>query len=167
MGRGQTKSSRRGFTLIECAIVTVIVGVGTVAVLQLMASGTMSNAESSELTTGLNMANDIKELSRGLAFDDPTLPANWGAETGESSIAAYDDLDDLDGVTFSPPIDARRLSLSTFTNWKQTVTVETVNPASISTSTTKGSQPINRLTVKVYKNDNEVCQLTWLVSEAQ
>ena len=158
---------RGGFTLIEAAIVTVIVGVGTVAVLQLMAAGTMSNAESSELTTGLNLANDIKEMSRGLAFADPTTPAVWGVNAGESSVATYDDIDDLDGVTFSPPIDARRQSLSSYTNWKQTVTVETVNPASIGSSTTKGSQPINRVTVKVYKNNMDVCQLAWLMSEPE
>ena len=158
---------RGGFTLIETAIVTVIVGVGTVAVLQLLASGTMSNAESSEVTTGLNLANDIKEMSRGLAFYDPTTPTAWGVDSGENTVDSYDDVDDLDGVSFSPPVDARRQSLSSYTNWKQTVTVDTVNPSSIGTSTTKGSQPINRITVKVYKSDSEICQLTWLVSAAQ
>ena len=127
----------------------------------------MSNAESAELTTGLNMANNVKEMSRGFAFCDPTTPTNWGIESGESSVAAYDDLDDLDGISFTPPIDARRQSLSSYTNWKQTVTVDTVNPASIGTTTTKGSQPINRLTVKVYKSNLEVCSLTWMVSKVE
>ena len=161
------RKCRGGFTLVEAAIVTVIVGVGTVAVLQLLTSGTMSNAESAELTTGLNMANDIKEMSRGLAFADPTTPTHWGAETGETTISAYDDVDDLDGVSFSPPIDARRQTLSAYTRWKQSITVETVLPSQISSATTKGAQPLNRITVKVLKNDNEVCQLSWLVAQAE
>ena len=166
MGVGMQKvgSGRGGFTLIECALTMVIIGVGTVGMLQLMAAGTMSNAESSEMLTGLNLANHIREMSRGMKFADPTTPSNWGSESGEAT-ATYDDLDDLDAKTFQPPIDARRQSLSDYSSWKQVVTVETMNPSSISTATTKGSQPFNRLTVKLYKNGNEVCQLSWLISK--
>ncbi len=161
------RSSRNGrgrsaFTLIESALVMIIVGVGTVAVLQLLATGTMSNAESSELTTGLNLANDIREMSRGLSFADPTTPTNWGVETGESTVASYDDLDDLDGATFSPPVDARRQTLGTYTNWRQSITVETVKPTSITTATTRGSQRVNRISVGVFKSGLEICRISWL-----
>ena len=102
---------RAAFTLIECALTLVIIGVGTVGMLQFMAAGTMSNAESSELLTGLNLANHVREMSRGLKFADPTTPTTWGAEAAETT-ATYDDIDDLDGKSFSPPLDARRQSLS-------------------------------------------------------
>src|SRR5688572_5057656 len=94
---------RQGFTLIEAAIVTVIIGVGIVAMLQLLATGTVSNVEGTKMTTGMNFANSVHELTLSLAFADPTTPTNWGHETGETT-ATYDDIDDLDGKTFSPPI---------------------------------------------------------------
>ncbi|MEO6436739.1 MAG: prepilin-type N-terminal cleavage/methylation domain-containing protein [Tepidisphaeraceae bacterium] len=160
------RSPRRGFTLIEAAIVTVIVGIGTVGLLELLASGTMSNAESSELTTALNLANDVREMSRSLAFADPTTPTTWGAESGESSAATYDDLDDLDGVSFNPPIDARRQSLSNYTRWTQSVTVQTVQPNQLTTVASDGSQPVNRVTVAVSKSGSEVCRIAYLVVSA-
>src|SRR5688572_10055725 len=123
---------RRGFTLIEAAITTVIVGIGTVGLLQLLAAGTVSNAECSELMVGLHLANDVREMSRGLKFSDPTTPTHWGLETGETTAAHWDDVDDLDGRTISPPIDARRQSLTRYAQWKQKVKVETVLPNQVS-----------------------------------
>ncbi len=90
---------------MEAALVTIIVGVGVVAMLQLLAAGTMSNAESAESTIAQNLARNIRELSLGLAFTDPAQPTHWGLETGET-IATCNDLDDLDGAVISPPIDA-------------------------------------------------------------
>ena len=156
-GRG-----RRGFTLIESAITMVIVGVGTLSLLQLLAAGTVSNSECSELMVGLHLANDIREMSRGMKFADPTTPTHWGLESGETAVAHWDDVDDLDGQTIWPPVDARKQTLNRYARWKQRVTVETVMPGDVATTTTKGSQPVHRVTVSVLKDDQEVCHVSWL-----
>src|SRR4051795_8581358 len=75
---------RRGFTLIEAAIVTVIVGVGVVGMLQLLAAGTMANTDSTELTTAMNLAANMHEMSLSVP---------------------YKNIMTLDGRTFTPPID--------------------------------------------------------------
>src|SRR5689334_18528489 len=67
----QSPRTRRGFTLVESAVVTVIVGVGVVAMLELLAAGSVSNAEGAELTTAINLASNIREISLGLPFRDP------------------------------------------------------------------------------------------------
>ena len=55
----RTARLKRGFTLIEAAIVTAIVGFGVVGMLELMAAGTMANTESTELTTAMVLAGNI------------------------------------------------------------------------------------------------------------
>src|SRR5436190_15618184 len=88
-----TTRSSRGFTLIEAAWVTIIVGVGVVGMLELLAAGTMSNSAGNEMTTAINLANNIHEISLGLSFADPQAPTQWISR--ESSVAAYDNITDL------------------------------------------------------------------------
>src|SRR3954447_21116523 len=61
-GRRDRRTRRRGFTLIEAAMTTVIVGVGFVATLTLVNAGTMSNARGAEGTTAISLARNIREL---------------------------------------------------------------------------------------------------------
>jgi len=95
-------AGRRGFTLIEAAMVTVIIGVGVVAMLQLLAAGTVSNSEGTELTTAINLANNIREMSLGLAYYDPTdmakNPPVYTWDTREATVKDYDNIMDLDGT---------------------------------------------------------------------
>lgn len=156
---------RRGFTLIESALVTVIIGLGVVAMLELLATGTKTNVSGTQLTTAIHLARNIRELSLGLAFCDPQTPANWGVESGET-LATYDDLDDLDGRTFSPPIDARRQSLAAYANWQQSIIVETVDPGRLTLSVPKGSQPVNRITVIVSHQGKPIYRTSWLAVDA-
>lgn len=153
---------RRGFTLIEAALVTVIIGVGVMAMMQLLAAGTVQNGAGAKLTTGLAMAGNIRELTLDVAFSDPNQTASWGTESGETSVAAYDDLDDLDGKTFSPPIDARRQTIATQPEWSQSITVQCVDPDLITTTVPDGSSPMARVTVTILCGGQEVCKTSWL-----
>ena len=156
---------RGGFTLVEAAIVTAIVGIGCVTMLALLAAGTVSNATGTELTTAINLAQSIREMSLGLSFADPTTPTHWGVESGETSVALYDDLDDLDGRTFSPPIDARRLPLANSDTWAQRVTVKSVDPNRLTLDVPNGSTPTSRVTVIVSHRGHDVYQTSWLAVE--
>ncbi|KAA0213697.1 MAG: hypothetical protein DYG94_09455 [Leptolyngbya sp. PLA3] len=117
--RSSARSARRvrargGFTLIEAALATVIVGVGVVAMVEAQQSFIRSNLWSSHAATGTFLANEIRELTRnlpkhdpvtGLFLDDPGIGAptlvGWGPEEGEVLIEDFDDLDDFDGLSFS------------------------------------------------------------------
>src|SRR4029079_2970899 len=125
--RRPAAAGRRGFTLIEAAMVTVIIGVGVVAMLQLLAAGPVSNSEGTELTTAINLANNVREMSLGLAYYDPTdmakTPPVYTWHTKEATVKDYDNIMDLDGAVdtgndstdpatgyqkFQPPLDVRR-----------------------------------------------------------
>ncbi|HEX8916118.1 MAG TPA: hypothetical protein VF796_27465, partial [Humisphaera sp.] len=152
---------RRAFTLIEAAWVTVIVGVGCLAMMTLLAAGTQSNAAGNEITVAVNLANNIHEISYALAFADPQNPTQWVSR--ESSPTLYDNITDLDGQTFSPPLDVRRLPLTEYSTWAQKVKVETVAPDMVySTRTNDVTTPTARVTVQILHNGKVVHTCTWL-----
>jgi type II secretory pathway pseudopilin PulG len=164
------RTRRGGFTLIEAAMTTVIIGVGCVAMLRLLGAGTLANNDGAELTTGMNLAGNIRELLTGVHYSDPTSPSHWGAESGETSATAYNDLDDFDGKSFSPPIDARRQSLgSNYSDWTQSVKIETIKPDSLSTTIshlnlTPDLRPTCRCTVTVTHNGKTVYTQNWIAA---
>ena len=176
--RARSCGRGRGFTLIEAATTTVIIGVGCLAMLQLLAAGTRANGESGELTTAMNLAGNVREClthnggaSKVVAFSDPTTPDNWGVEPGEN-LDSYDDIDDFDGQTFSPPIDARRGSLgSAYSGWSQTVAVQSLHPDDLKTiiphlTRPPEQRPISRIIVTIKRADKIVYTQSWLASYA-
>ncbi|MFI5381134.1 MAG: hypothetical protein ACHRHE_17695 [Tepidisphaerales bacterium] len=163
--RNRRPRSRRGFTLLEAALVTVIVGTGVVAVMQLLAAGSMCSGQAQELTTAVHLADQIHELSLGLAFSDPVDPSHWGPRAGET-LANYDDVTDLDGQTYNPPIDARRQTITSLSGWSQAITVESVDPARITVTVPKGSTRAQRLTVNVSHQGRVLFTETWMTFDA-
>jgi Tfp pilus assembly protein PilV len=135
----------RGFTLIEAAIVTVIVGVGIVGLLELMAAGSMVNATSTELTMGVFLASNIDEMMQGASYS--TLHSTY------------------DNKTFSPPKDARGVDLSGFPGWSQQIDVSYVDPDML-TSSVPDTQVewTSRVTVKIVHDGRVVYTAQWLVA---
>src|SRR5690606_16601336 len=144
-----------------------------VAMMQLLAAGTVSNTQSTALTTANNLANNIRELTQTLAFDEPEngVTPLWGPEGGEviggpgtsASTPVFDDLDDLDGRTFSPPIDARRSPITAMADWAQQVTVENIDPMDLDGSPRpNGSTPMVRITVRITRGGEEVSAMSWI-----
>lgn len=163
--RPHLRRRHRGFTLIEAAIVTVIVGVGTVAMIQLLAAGSVSNGKAYQLTTGLNLANNIRELTQTLRFNDSSPSTTWGPDSGET-LATYDDINDFHNWT-SPaagPIDAMRQTITEFADWQQSVIVQKVdeNCVTLPVASTADSS-MARVTVRITKGGEEVCQSSWMV----
>src|SRR5439155_2149211 len=121
---------RRGFTLIEAAIVTVIVGVGIVGMLELMAAGTMANTEATELTTAMGLVSNIHERSLGIAYDQ--LMTNFNDKT------------------WSPPIDAKANTITSMSNWSQVVDFQYLDPDSIKNAVPDTQpEPTARITVTI------------------
>ena len=107
------RATRRGFTLIEAALATIIIGVGVVALVEAHQAFMRTNQWSSHAAAATYLGNELREYMRdmprhdpasGLWFDassgTPTL-TGWGPEVGEVTIVDFDDLDDFDGVSFA------------------------------------------------------------------
>jgi prepilin-type N-terminal cleavage/methylation domain-containing protein len=139
---------RRGFTLIEAAIVTAIIGIGIVSMVQLFAAGTMANADSAELTSAVYLANNIDEMLQGATYS--TLKATY------------------DNHTYEPPVDGTGAQLSGFTGWKQVVSVKYVDH-NLLTFVVPDTQvePTSRVTVTVYHNNSPIYTASWNVVQPQ
>jgi prepilin-type N-terminal cleavage/methylation domain-containing protein len=106
------RRARRGFTLIETALTTVIIGVGVLALIDAQQAFMRTNNWSTQAATATYLANEVRELSRKLPRHDPvtglyltgtppsTVLNGWGPEVGEVTAKDFDDIDDLDGMVF-------------------------------------------------------------------
>lgn len=134
------RTGRRGFTLIEAAMATVIIGVGVLALVELLASGTVSNVRGTEMTTGINLAKNIRELSLQKTFVE--LPA-------------------MHNTSYNPPVDSREVQLTDMADWTQTVKVESVDPNLLTTPLPDDTPDAVRMTATINRNGRKVCDLTW------
>ncbi len=135
------REMRRGFTLIETALATVIVGVGVLAMVEAQTAFLRQNVWSSQVSIAERLGNEIREMTINLPRHDPVTGATtWGPESGEADVGDFDDLDDFDGLgtgtEFSAalgngPIDARRRVIPNMDGWSQVVEVFNVNGTDI------------------------------------
>lgn len=133
MIRSTRKYSRRGLTLIEAALATIIIGVGVLAIVYAQEAFHRQNRWATHAAIGAQLANEIREMTLNLPRHDPiTGTAYWGPGPTELSVLDYNDLDDFDGEVFSAldgtgPLNARREIIPNLAGWTQIVEVDMVN----------------------------------------
>ena len=151
----------RGFTLVEVLIAVVLVGMAIAGLLEANGAFTRVNAAGLDLTTAEFLIDQIRELTAVLPVVDPEGgTATFGPE--EATLAAYDDLDDFNGRTFSPPIDAGRTPLTSLARYSQVITVDNVSATNLQTVVGHHSSAFYRVTVKVLLNGLQVSSATWM-----
>lgn len=136
---------RRGFTLIEAMLATVIVGLGVVSMMQLLAAGTVNNIQAFETTTGVNIAKSIREIC---------------VQKTTAQVIA------MNGTTHDPPWDSRSQPMSDLAGWQQSIAVQPVSPDSLTTSVVDDSPTAVRVTVTVTHNGSSVCNMSWYAFNA-
>lgn len=181
---------RRGFTLIEAALTTVIISTGVLAILSAQQAFHRKNDWSQRIGTGMQLANELREMTMVLPLNDPiTGSANLGPEETELTVADFDDLDDFAGVvaesgygagvTFDPPINALRQPIANMPGWSQKIEVANVLPDNISATTTQplGTTEMVRVKVTVYYQSPQdaakeieprvITTLSWVIGEEE
>ena len=172
----------RGFTLIEAALTTVIVGTGVLAIVAAQQAYHRKNDWAQRTGTAVLLANELRELTLTLPQHDPIDPTHMGPESNETSVSQYDDLDDFagtvtsgvgSGTTFSPPINALKQTVPNLNGWSQTISVANVLDDNISTTFTQplGTTRLMRVSVDIYyqapgaATPMLMTNLTWVVGE--
>ncbi|MHC4204043.1 MAG: type IV pilus modification PilV family protein [Planctomycetota bacterium] len=153
---------KSGFTLIEVLFAVMLVGLAIASLMAANAAFTKANGAGTDLSTAEFLIGQIRELTMLLPVIDPeTELATFGPETGET-LADYDDLDDLNGSSFSPPIDAKRTTLNEFPAYSQKIAVENVNASDFEQVVANHSSNFVRVTVSVYLNSRQISSANWL-----
>jgi len=154
--------SCRGFSLIEIMISVVLVGMSITALVVANNAFTMANGAGADLSTAEFLIEQIRELTTMLPVSNPeaTSWTTFGPE--EAGLAEYDDVDDFNNATFSPPISTNRTVLSDFTGFSQHVTVENVDASNFDTVVAEGTSGFVRVTVSVSQNGGLISSTSWI-----
>jgi prepilin-type N-terminal cleavage/methylation domain-containing protein len=158
----RNKKYESGFSLIEVLISILLVGLAIASLVAANSAFTMANGAGADLSTAEFLIEQIRELTTLLPVVDPiTGDATFGPESGET-LASYDDVDDFDGATFSPPISADKNSLNDFVAFSQHVTVENVSATNFEQVVSDHGSNFVRVTVQVSMNSNVISSTSWL-----
>ncbi len=160
----RTIGKSSGFTLIEVAIATAIIGIAVVALMTAVGSSTRINGAGRALAQAVILTENIREFSIKLPYFDPDLTEAGaiGAESGETVI---DDLDDLHR-TFTTPIDSQGNAISGLANWRQVVTVQWVDDSDLTTVSATGKDAVV-VSVEIQLNLKPVYSTSWLVAKRE
>ena len=153
---------KSGFSLIEVLIAVLLVGLAIASLVAANGAFTKANGAGTDLSTAEFIIGQIRELTMLLPVIDPqTELATFGPESGET-LAGYDDLDDFNGATFSPPINAERTPLTKLSAFYQQITVENVNASNFEDVVANHNSSFVRVTVSVYLNSRKISSASWL-----
>ncbi len=152
-----------GFSLVEVLFAILLVGLAIASLLGANAAFTRANGAGADLSTAEFLLEQIKELTAMLPVIDPqTETTTFGPEAGETTVAAYDDLDDFDGAAFCPPISADRTTLTDFAAFTQQITVENVSASNFALVAADHSTAFVRVTARVLMNSTEISSASWI-----
>lgn len=173
------RRERQGFTLIESALATVIIGVGVLAIVAAQQAMHQKNEWSTHASIASYLGNEIREMTLHLPRHDPVNgQAFWGPEPNETWIGDYNDIDDFDGdgsgTIFSAalgngPINARREVIPGMDGWAQHVRVYCVDPFDMTTVVPNFDSDMLKVEVLVtyqgahHADPMEMTRVSWIV----
>ncbi len=135
------RGTPKGFTLVEVLITSIVIGLGIVAVMAAIGSGTRINEAGVSLTRAGFLTQEIREWSMNL-----------------------DTLNDLTDVTYSPPRNSLGEELNDMTGWSQTLTVTWRSPTDLDVIVPSGSSDIAHMQLGVEHNGELILSTDWLVT---
>lgn len=141
------------FTLVEAMLASLIVAVLLVAVLQTVGATGLARYKAGERATARFLADALVADITSLAYRDPGSSPVFGLEAGETAASKvnYNDVDDYNGWSESPPLDRCGNVLPGLDGWRRSVAVAWVNANDV-TQTSATETGAKRITVTVAHN---------------
>lgn len=140
----------------------MVTGMGICTAMAGIRMGLQSAHSVSSLELSRHMAEDVRQFSLGLAFKDPQGGGTFGPE--ESGPSLFDDVDDLDGLVQSPPIDSNGDERTNESGWTQTVIVKNLDPDTLEAAD-DGTTTLLLLTVNIERGDQLIGVYQWLTAD--
>jgi prepilin-type N-terminal cleavage/methylation domain-containing protein len=145
---------RRGMSLVEVLLATVIVGGVLVGAMRMVGSVVHGRRLLVQQQRAEWLAMDLmEEILEKPYRDSDDLITEFGPELSELLVnrADLDDVDDFHSWSESPPEDRQGNSLSGFSGWRREVEIKWVNPSQPA-NTVGSDQGGKRVTVRVLRN---------------
>ena len=121
----------RGFTLIESIISILVVGVMFVASMSVLSQSRLSRFIAADGMQGQLLAEALMSEILQQSYQEPVDTfISLGVDVGEDPLvrAMWDDVDDYEGWTASPPQDKYGVAMTGLNGWTRTVEVGYVKP---------------------------------------
>ena len=149
------RRSRRpgGFSLIEVALASAIIGIGILALVASLGAASRINGAGRDLTRAIFLADEIREWTVQLPFTDPN--------NGPSLSSLYN----ASGVTYSPPKDGSGQSITGMTGWSQKLTLTWRDPNSFTHTVSPGTSSVINVAASIRLQGKEVFATNWLVAK--
>ena len=158
---------RKGSSLVEVAVASLLVGVLLIAALQSVGARLRHQANLTDRQHAQLLAEQLYAEVMECRYQDPDETPTFGPEASETggTRGVFDDVDDFDGWDQSPPVDRAGAALANGTNWRRTVDVAFV-PSGDMTGVSGTDQGLKRITVSVYFNGELVTSVVGVRSSA-
>lgn len=140
----------RGATLLEAVAAVLVLGIAIPPLLSISIEIGSRGADQALQVAALECADSLMEEIASKVFEDPQLPTgSFGSE--EASRAAFDDIDDYDGLSNAPPRHFDGALLSDYASLLCRATVDNVTAANLDPALPEsdGSTPFKRIQVRV------------------
>ena len=142
---------RRGTNLTEVVIATLIVGLMLVPAMNNVGAALRSRAASASLHDGQGLAQGLMTEVLQQLYEDPDVagqPIQTDTGEGTSTRIDWDDVDDYDTWSKSPPQDKNGNALAGYSGWTRAVIVDWVDPNN-PTTVVGSDQGLKKVTVTV------------------
>jgi prepilin-type N-terminal cleavage/methylation domain-containing protein len=144
--------ARRGLSLLEVMISTVLVGVCLVAALRALGMTLFTQTGMTDDAVAACLAEDLLYEVLQKHYSDPSGDSALQVDGDEAAEqkSSFDDVDDYHGWQENPPQDESGQAIPGFDDWTRSVRVELVEPAD-PTKVSASDQGLKRITVEVVK----------------
>ena len=160
----------RAFSLVEVTVSIAIVGVMLVASLHTVGMAKRTQRIMGDQGRGQLLAQQLmSEILTQLYADAVTGFGSFGLEEGEAATgdrSLFDDVDDYDGWSASPPQHQDGTEISELRGWTRSVSVTWVNSLNLS-QICGNDTGVKRITVTVRRGDQVVASLVALRTAAE
>ncbi|MFG0292997.1 MAG: prepilin-type N-terminal cleavage/methylation domain-containing protein [Phycisphaerales bacterium JB050] len=155
---------RRGISLIEVTISMVIVSILSMGVIQMLGIAAQTRAMSSDRIRGQHLANQLLAEIQSKAWHDPIGgPASFGpggSEYDGKTRLLYNDLDDYEGWTQSPPLEPNGDEIVGFQGWERSVDIQYALISGGSVTTSGTFERAKLITVTVKRNGRTIASVS-------
>jgi hypothetical protein len=157
-------------TLLETMLTTIIVGTAVLALVRLTFVLIQNSATTQRATVGLMLTDNVREMMAELPFNDPRTGSHLnGPNATDTTLASYNDIQDFQGFTANPPVDANRQPITALGKYQQRITVTLIGDNyghSLNGVTNNLGAVVARVTVSIdYQSGSSwttVATMSWL-----
>ena len=126
MKRVRRSIRQRGFSLAETFVSILLVGVSLAASMQTVGAVLRQRSSTNDDTVAALLAQQLLSEVLSQSYEEPDDAVSFGPEGEEASREDFDDIDDYNAWTETPPTDVKGQDLDNLSGWSREVRVEQV-----------------------------------------